>query len=270
MSSGFSLKSGQVDIVAERILAPLSRSGCALPYATKRAPLSRPARFSRLRDGACYYYPTDWQIQLIKQLKVGNLATVTQILHEIQQENDQRTLYRNQRIRLLTLLAENIQRVADEVSISFDFKLFYYVLQDLQSSGEGEETLWKILQQQISHLCGEANHARQDGAICTDNPIIRYVNENFACMDMSLKEVSSKFNMSVSSVSKAFKGHSNINFYDYVTGLRMEKAKELLRKAQMDISEIARAVGYENDYSFRRAFQRYEKVRPSDYARREE
>ncbi|MDD6174182.1 MAG: helix-turn-helix domain-containing protein [Firmicutes bacterium] len=248
----------------------ISKSYQELAYVLRRNDMVTMFGSHLLREGARYYYPTDWQIQLIKQLKAGNLATVTQILNEIRQENDQRTLYRNQRIRLLTLLAENIQRAADEVNIPLDFKPFYRVLQELQDSGEGQEKLWNILQQQTACLCGEVNRARQDGVICTDDPIIRYVNENFACMDMSLKEVGSRFNMSVSSVSKAFKEHSNINFYDYVTGLRMEKAKELLRGKQMDISEVARAVGYENDYSFRRAFQRYEKVRPSDYARREE
>ena len=245
----------------------ISKSYQELAYVLRHNDMVSMFGTNLLREGSRYYYPTDWQIQLIKQLKAGNLATVAQILSEIRQENDQRKLYQNQRVRLLTLLAENIQRAADEVNILLDFKVFYHALQELQNSGEGYATLWDILQQTVTHLCEEVSRARQDGVICTDNPIIRYVNEHFTCMEMSLKEVGSKFNMSVSSVSKAFKEHSNINFYDYITGLRMEKAKELLRESAMDISEVARAVGYENDYSFRRAFQRYEKVKPSDYAR---
>ena len=45
----------------------------------------------------------------------------------------------------------------------------------------------------------------------------------------------------------------------------MEKAKEIFRHEKCSVADVARRVGYENDLSFRRAFQRYEGITPRDY-----
>ncbi len=219
------------------------------------------------QEGIRYYCPTDWQMQLVKQLKMGNQATAQQILEALRTENQTRALSRSQRIHLLTLLAETVQRAAGEVDFTLDLREFGRIRRDVHRGREDPEALWAPMIRLMEQFCAEVNRSRQHGMICTDNPILQYVNEHFASPEMSLKEVGSRFSMSVSSVSKAFKECSHMNFYDYVTNLRMEKAKELLRDSDMEISQIARAVGYENDYSFRRAFQRYEKAKPSDYAR---
>lgn len=56
-----------------------------------------------------------------------------------------------------------------------------------------------------------------------------------------------------------------INFYDYLCRIRMEKAKEYLRTMDAPIAEVARRVGYENELSFKRAFVRYEGIKPREY-----
>ena len=45
----------------------------------------------------------------------------------------------------------------------------------------------------------------------------------------------------------------------------MEKAKEYLRVSEAPIAEVSRQVGYENELSFKRAFIRYEGIRPREY-----
>lgn len=98
--------------------------------------------------------------------------------------------------------------------------------------------------------------------------IVAYVDSHYTCSDLSLKELSDRFGMSVSAISKAFKELTGIKFFEYVSGLRMEKAKLLLQSDYYDIKTIAAMVGYDNEYSFKRAFLRYEDVRPRDYAER--
>ena len=52
-----------------------------------------------------------------------------------------------------------------------------------------------------------------------------------------------------------------MNFSEYVNGLRMRRAKQLLTSLHLKIQEIASAVGYQNVNSFIRMFKRYSDTR---------
>ncbi|WKL03578.1 helix-turn-helix transcriptional regulator [Paenibacillus amylolyticus] len=65
-------------------------------------------------------------------------------------------------------------------------------------------------------------------------------------------------------LSKAFKQVSGINFIDYLTRVRMDAAKQLLRETTMKINDVAAAVGYQHSY-FNRIFKKQEGVTPSQY-----
>lgn len=58
--------------------------------------------------------------------------------------------------------------------------------------------------------------------------------------------------------------HCGMNFIDYVTQYRMNKARELLRNTDMKINEIAESVGYQPAY-FIRLFKKAEGLTPGQY-----
>ena len=70
--------------------------------------------------------------------------------------------------------------------------------------------------------------------------------------------------LKISSVtlSVEFKNEMDIRPSDYLSNLRMEKAKELLRISNMRIREISLAVGYEDDRVFLRRFKKYTGMTP--------
>lgn len=65
-------------------------------------------------------------------------------------------------------------------------------------------------------------------------------------------------------LSKTFKQVTGTNFIDYLTELRMEKAKELLRESELRINDVAEQVGYQHSY-FNRIFKKAEGVTPTRY-----
>lgn len=65
-------------------------------------------------------------------------------------------------------------------------------------------------------------------------------------------------------LSKYFKQFMGINFIDYVTDLRIEKAKTLLRETDLKINDIASEVGYQQRY-FNRIFKKQVGLTPGQF-----
>jgi two-component system response regulator YesN len=64
-----------------------------------------------------------------------------------------------------------------------------------------------------------------------------------------------------------FKKNTGINYLTYLTEVRMEKAKELLSQLDMNLSQIANAVGYTSTRYFSKTFENEVGMKPSEYRR---
>lgn len=67
-----------------------------------------------------------------------------------------------------------------------------------------------------------------------------------------------------------FKKTTGIGFIQYLTRLRIEKAKLLLLTTDQKTNEIADSVGMENNRSFNRLFKRETGMTPSDFRKQME
>ena len=61
-----------------------------------------------------------------------------------------------------------------------------------------------------------------------------------------------------------FREETGSTFYVFLTGLRMKLAAEMLTRGE-SVADTAKECGYDNDYSFRRAFLKYYGVKARDY-----
>lgn len=83
--------------------------------------------------------------------------------------------------------------------------------------------------------------------------------------DISLDDVSRKVNISPYYFSKLFKEETGENFIEYVTAIRMEKAKELLLCSDKSMKEICCEVGYSDPNYFSRSFKKNVGVTPTEF-----
>ena len=95
-----------------------------------------------------------------------------------------------------------------------------------------------------------------------------YIDENFA-ENVSLKKMSESVYISQSYLSFSFKEIVGINFNDYVTRVRMERAKELLRSSEYKVYEVCELVGYRDKKYFSDLFKKYTGMLPKEWSRRE-
>ena len=83
--------------------------------------------------------------------------------------------------------------------------------------------------------------------------------------DLSLGEVAKAVNTSTFYFCKLFKRATGLNFTDYVSRIRIEKAKNLLLNHNLRVSEIAYEVGFQSLTHFNRVFKRIIGRSPTDY-----
>ena len=92
----------------------------------------------------------------------------------------------------------------------------------------------------------------------------KYIQNHFA-ENLTLTVLSEVFFVCPAYLSRLFKKKTGINFVDYLTNLRMEKAKEFLAIPSVKIYTVAEMVGYENPRYFSRLFKDATGVSPQEY-----
>ena len=96
---------------------------------------------------------------------------------------------------------------------------------------------------------------------------IAYIKKNYHDKDISLQKVSQEVALSHYYFSHIFKDEMKITFIEYLTKARMEASAKLLKNRNININQIAYAVGYQDPNYFSKVFKRYMKISPVDYRR---
>jgi two-component system response regulator YesN len=96
--------------------------------------------------------------------------------------------------------------------------------------------------------------------------LIEYVDAHYT-ERLFLKTLAADFYINLNYCCELFKKIKGCTFSDYVTGLRMKKAAELLKGGGLTIAEVANASGYEDYFYFNRVFSKYYGLSPAKYMR---
>lgn len=95
--------------------------------------------------------------------------------------------------------------------------------------------------------------------------ILKYIDETYTTGQLSLDEVARVANMSASRFSHLFKERIGISFKRYVTLLRVEQAKELLKTTDFTVLRIANECGLNNESLLYRTFKTHVGMTPKEY-----
>ena len=209
---------------------------------------------------AGYYFPLDWEIQLITQLRAGNARALERILRELSRENLARSLNASEHRQLMSMLAEILQRVARETNAGLkDFSSRLAAAADL----EDRQAAWEAMGRLARELCPAAEEI--DGAQPTGERIRQYLHEHFRDANLSQKGIADEFGLSCPNMSRMFKRTTGKNFIDYLQELRVSAARSAFDAGETDVIAVARSCGYENEVTFRRAFFRVYAISPHQY-----
>ena len=83
--------------------------------------------------------------------------------------------------------------------------------------------------------------------------------------DLSLQSVAERFDIDKYQLSRTFKQEFGVNYWSYVTKVRIEKAADLLVGTNWKNGRIAEHTGFLDESHFSRAFKKYYGVTPKEY-----
>ncbi len=96
-----------------------------------------------------------------------------------------------------------------------------------------------------------------------------YIEENMHDK-LSLLSIAERFFVSRTYICVLFRKNKNLTFSQYLTNIRIERSKMLLKNTNMKLLEIAEKVGFQDEYYFSKVFKKYTGKSPSTYRKDKE
>lgn len=165
-----------------------------------------------------------------------------------------------------------IQKVYLELVNLFLFEIRKYSgtspLSEELKEGIGRVYRFRDLMNWLGEQCAEMIvQVRRDRQNSESKPILcakQYISEH--CGEpLTLELVANKIGFNATYFSSTFKKATGENFVDYLTRVRMDKAKIMLAQSETDLNIISERVGYASLKYFSKIFKRYTGISPSEY-----
>lgn len=140
----------------------------------------------------------------------------------------------------------------------------------LAESGKNMESAIAYAKKMISQAIGirDQNSGNKNRSIL--KTAVDFIDSHYMDEEISLNTVANVANVSSNHFSALFSQNMGQTFIEYLTSLRMNKAKELLRCTGMRSSEIAGEIGYKDAHYFSYLFKKTQGMTPSDYRKARE
>lgn len=161
-------------------------------------------------------------------------------------------------------------------------KYIFYLLQKFNCMHESQESVDYMLDDAFSYAVSMDNLSESIMGIitqsisekirtqCSDKAdiyreIIEYLNRNISD-ELSIQVICKKFGLSQTTLSKLFRTYADSSFNNYLTNIRIEKAKSIIQKDKdIFVKDVANRVGYSDQFYFSRIFHSITGLCPSDY-----
>jgi len=215
-----------------------------------------------------YYYSFLDEKKIVNLLKAGNMASLEAEVRELVRTNRNRNVSYPYLGALLFDLMNTGIRFLNERSIGKErllSKEAYEALADKDlSPGDLEDRLALLFEfygRIIEAAAPKTENKKQETVAAM---IARYIEEHYA-EDIYLEKIAQEMNLSAKYISRKFREATGTTITDYITSVRMAKAKELLANTDLKVTEIADRVGIPSRTTFLRLFKKSEGFSPTEY-----
>ncbi|SHN22393.1 response regulator transcription factor [Gracilibacillus kekensis] len=148
--------------------------------------------------------------------------------------------------------------------VHFDDRMFQSLtsrdIQEVENMEELEATISQICQQFIEHVHTIEAVPKNEDVMKAQRYVRTHLHEK-----ITLKDTADFLHLNPSYFSRVFKKETGESFIEYVTKLKMEKAKELLDTTTVTVEQLSADLGFDNKSYFLKTFKKYTSMSPKDY-----
>ncbi len=96
-------------------------------------------------------------------------------------------------------------------------------------------------------------------------PLVQsWINDSYS-QNITFQQFADEHHVSVSYLSREFKEQTSMTFSEYLSNIRIDKAKKFFDKGMERTAEVGGLVGYQDPKHFRTVFKRITGITPKDY-----
>lgn len=203
---------------------------------------------------------------ILREIKLGELEdlvkAIQELIHYIKKSAISFQLYQVSLMEMVTeifKLGRAYQLDMDKVfGADFNINNKIYQLDSLDS-----------LKQWLMDIClkvrGYIRRERTDSAKLLIDKALEYIGEHYCDSELSVDTLCGYLNVSATYFSTLFKRETGMNFVNYLTKVRMEKALQLLNTTDEKTYNVSTIVGYTEPNYFSYVFKKHYGVSPSNY-----
>ena len=132
------------------------------------------------------------------------------------------------------------------------------------SAGEYAAELFDYLTRRITTSYEKAARLKRQDENRPIRVVKKYVEEHFG-EPLTLEELSQVVDLSPTYLSTIFKKDTGMTFLEYLSKVRMDMAKKLLKETNDTVADICGKVGYSDVRYFTKTFTKYAGLKPKEY-----
>ncbi len=223
----------------------------------------------RKKVGTEWRYPLESERELMGKVKIGDRTGAKEILNSIlgtilfHNPGDLGVL-KARMLELLSILSRSAVEGGVDVDVMLE-KNLNFVNKVMSINNQQDLCAW--ISTALNEFI-ELVYSSQDAKKVTQiRPAINYIDANYD-KPITLADIAKVSYLSVSRLAHLFKEQMGITIIDYLTSVRIERAKQLLLGTEQSCTEICFQVGYNNQSYFSRTFKELVGMSPRQFRAR--
>ncbi|KEZ53571.1 response regulator [Metabacillus indicus] len=212
------------------------------------------------------YMPEEAKEKIIAFLNHGEFTDLQEYVRGMIEENarinsEDRSIFYDISMELLRLVREFLESRSHIDSITGEMEReFMYTVLKKQTAGE----VMEYLESFIKKLHQSLQRSQNDSSHAIIHHVKKYIHDHFGD-ELSLQRLAEVVYVHPAYLSALFKDKTGENILHYISKVRMERAKILLKDLSLRIYDVSSLVGYESSKHFSKVFKLFTGMTPKEY-----
>jgi two-component system response regulator YesN len=217
--------------------------------------------YTAFSQNRSYWYPIELEVRIMNAVRAGDQQGLNHELDLVQQYNfAEKSLSPSFARELFLEILGTYKKLGDQLGLASVEK----EMQQYGQISDAEQGI-KELSNKLNQIAHQIHTKKKSHNVQLLQSIQGFIESSLTDPNLGLYSVASQFSITESYLSFFFKEQTGENFSSYIEQLRIQQAEMLLKTTNLSIGDLAKAVGYSNDKTFRRVFKKLKGTSPSDY-----